>query len=112
MADPITLAVAGILGSAMVGSSVYQGQEQKKAQKRALKEQRKAQEEATTMQQRQQRQSEEAMARANMQEPDVVARMRAAQEASQQGAASTMLTGSGGVQQPSSMLGRSTLLGE
>lgn len=110
MADPVTAAI--IMGSAMVGTSIYQGQEQRMAQKRSLKEQRKAQAEATTMQQRQQRQSEEAMARANMQEPDIEERMRAAQEASQQGAASTMLTGAGGVQQPSSMLGRSTLLGE
>jgi len=110
MAALSTIALIAAAGG--LASSVYSGQQQAKAQKKALGRQEQAQKEAQTQAQRQQRLSEERMRAANMAEPDTAAIMRAESEARRKGVGGTMLTGPQGVKQGEYNVGGSTLLGE
>lgn len=111
MADPLTIAAIA-LGAGAFGSSIYQGEQGRKAQKRSLREQTQAQQMAESRAISQQRRSEQEMAKANAKKPDISAIMSAAQEASKAGGASTMLTGPRGVDPNTLQLGKTTLLGE
>lgn len=86
----ITGAVAAV---AALGSSVYQGEQQRKQQTKAYRAQEQAQKEATNQAMSQQRMSEEAMRKANRKAPDVTQILK---DQGIQGS-STMLTGPSGV---------------
>lgn len=99
----ITGAVAAV---AALGSSVYQGEQQRKQQKESFRAQERGMLEASNRAQQQQRMSEEAMNKANRKKPDVNQILK------DQGivGASTMLTGpmgvsTGGNIQKNSLLG-------
>ena len=92
-------AIAAVAVSSLV--SIYNGQQQKKAQDKALSQaeaQAKAQEEANN--------------RANAKRPDTQSILDAAMQAGKGGASSTMLTGASGVGNDQLTLGKSTLLGQ
>lgn len=101
------MAITGSIAAvAALGSSVYQGEQQRKEQKEALRAQERGMIEASNRAQQQQRMSEEAMNRANRKKPDVNQILK------DQGivGASTMLTGpmgvsTGGNIQKNSLLG-------
>jgi len=99
----ITGAVAAV---AALGTSVYQGEQQRKQQKNALRAQEQAQREATNQAMSQQRMSEEAMRKANRKTPDVNQILK---DQGIQGP-STMLTGPMGVSSMGQMQ-KNTLLG-
>jgi uncharacterized protein HemX len=101
------MAITGSIAAvAALGSSVYQGEQQRKEQKEALRSQERGMLEASNRAQQQQRMSEEAMNKANRKKPDVNQILK------DQGivGASTMLTGpmgvsTGGNIQKNSLLG-------
>jgi hypothetical protein len=101
------MAITGSIAAvAALGSSVYQGEQQRKEQKEALRSQERGMREASDRAQQQQRMSEEAMNKANRKKPDVNQILK------DQGivGASTMLTGpmgvsTGGNIQKNSLLG-------
>ena len=101
------MAITGSIAAvAALGSSVYQGEQQRKEQKEALRSQERGMREASDRAQQQQRMSEGAMNKANRKKPDVNQILR------DQGivGASTMLTGpmgvsTGGNIQKNSLLG-------
>lgn len=99
------IAAAGIGG----GISLYQGQQQAAAQKKALKTQQSQQANAYQDAQAQQRRSELAMNKADQKQPDMSAIMKAA---ASPGQSATMLTGPQGIDPASLALGKSTLLGQ
>lgn len=99
----ITGAVAAV---AALGNSVYQGEQQRKQQIKALRSQEQAQKEATNNAMSQQRMSEEAMRKANRKTPDVNQILK---DQGIQGA-STMLTGPMGIN-TSGGAPKNTLLG-
>lgn len=103
--DPIS---ASIIAVSMLGSSVYQGQQQKSAQKKGLRAQEAAQQEQLAMQARAASETQQAQRAADRQQASV--NMDLAKEAGRMGPASTMLTGTmGEKKQPK--LGQNTLLG-
>jgi lysozyme family protein len=96
--------MAGI-AAAGTAASIYQGDQQRSAANKARTQ---AQQAAT--QQADQAQQDEN--RANQKQPDANALLSAAQQAGQQGASGTMLTGASGVDSSLLPLGRNTLLGQ
>lgn len=107
------VAVAVAAGAAVVGTgySIYQGEQQKKAQAEALNQQRDAQNQAQANALKQEKASEEAQNRALAKRPDASAILSAAEQAGKAGTASTMLTGSQGIDPASLQLEKKTLLG-
>lgn len=85
-------------------ASIYSGQQQSSAAKRAA-----AQAEQNAL--KQEKSAEEAMNAQNRKRPDTAAMLDSAAQAGRAGDASTMLTGAGGAQVGASQLGRNTLLG-
>jgi hypothetical protein len=99
--------MSGVVTAAVVAStvnSIYQGQKQASAQKKAA-----AQAEANAN--KQAKAADEANNRANQKRANPGAALDNAMMASKSGASGTMLTGSAGVDPGSLQLGRSTLLG-
>lgn len=105
------LAAAGAM-AAQTGYSIYAGEKGRKQQKSAMRAQEQAQQQAEARALSQQRSSEQAMAAANRKKPNISAIMQAAQEAGNQGAASTMLTGPKGVNPDDLDMAKTSLLGQ
>jgi len=96
------MAAAAVAGTAY---SIYNGQQQASAQKKAMNQaQANAQAQATA--------ADQAMNKANQKRPDVASILDAATQSGRAGVSGTMLTGSQGVDPNSMALGRSTLLGQ
>lgn len=105
----VVTAASVVVGAIGTGYSIYAGQQQQQAQKKALNQQKAAQVKAETEAKAQQAKSETAMNAANQKQPDMSSIMKAAQAT---GGSGTMLTGPGGVDPGSLTLGKSTLLGQ
>ncbi len=102
MCDPTTIiAIATVAGTA---ASVAQGQQQQSQAKKAAKQAQANADKAAT-------QADQEMNARNMKKPDTAAMYSANQQSAQSGIGSTMLTGAGGVDPNSLVLGKQTLLG-
>lgn len=88
---------AALLAGSGMGYSVYQGEQARKQQKKALDLQKQEQAKAEARAISAQRRSEMEQAAINRKKPDVNALLKASQDAGKAGAASTMLTGPAGV---------------
>lgn len=97
----VTSAIAAVASTA---GSVYMGQRQAKAQKRAGQQAAREAEAAR-------RQQDREFNRLNQKAPNIAATMTRNRAAGQSGVAGTYLTGPSGSSVTSGMLGRSTLLG-
>lgn len=95
----------GALAAGALGYSVYSGEQGRREQKQALKLQKQEQSRAEARAISDQRRAEQELAAANRKKPDVNALLRAAQEAGKAGAASTMLTGPGGTNLETGLVG-------
>lgn len=95
---------AGIAAVASTSVALYNGQQQQKAQKSA-------QQQAQANALKQQKSAEEANNKASQKTPDTQAIMDAAMLAGKTGAASTLLSGTQGVDPSALQLGKATLLG-
>ena len=105
----------GIMAAAAVGGTAYgviSGEQGRKAQEQAMNQQKQAQDRAAQAASDQASRSEQAMRAANRSAPDVSNIMQNAAKMAGGGAASTMLTGPGGVNPQDLQLGRNSLLGQ
>lgn len=110
----ISSIIAGIaagVSAAGTAYSVVAGERGASMQRQAMRRQQQAQTQAVAQARSQQRQSQEAMAMANRREPDIATALASGMADQAGGPASTMLTGPGGVEPSSLMLGRQSLLG-
>lgn len=107
----IIAGVAAGVAAAGTAYSVVAGERGASMQRQAMRRQQQAQTQATAQARSQQRQSQEAMAMANRREPDIATALASGMADQAGGPASTMLTGPGGVEPSSLMLGRQSLLG-
>lgn len=105
----VVTAASVVVGAIGTGYSIYAGQQQAQAQKKALGAQKGAQAKAEADARSQQMKSEMAVNAANQKKPDMSAIMKAAQST---GGSNTMLTGPGGVDPNSLSLGKTSLLGQ
>jgi hypothetical protein len=103
-----TIALASI-ATAGIGASVAQGEQSRRAGKRALRDQAAAQRSALDLATGERIRADQAQRAANMQQPDPRALLEAEQAAGKGG--STLLSGQGGVDPSRLRLGRQTLLG-
>lgn len=103
---------AAIIGGATSAAAIAQGRKAEQAQKEAMARQEQAQAFAKAQTAAQQKSSDMAMNKANQATPDMARIMGGAMEASKRGVASTLLTGTSGVDTAALELGRSTLLGQ
>ena len=110
-AGPELAIIGSALAGGMIGTSIYQGEQQSKAARRSAGLQREAMQQAEAQTMSQMEQSRQAQRKANRKRPNVAALLATAQEASTTGPASTMLTGPGGTSSAPS-LGRTNLLGQ
>lgn len=97
----VTSAIAAVASTA---GSLYAGQRQASAQKKAGQQAAREAEAAR-------RQQDREFNRANQKSPNIAATMRRNRAAGQSGVAGTYLTGTGGAPTAPGMLGRTTLLG-
>ena len=97
----VTAAIAAVASTA---NAVYQGERQKKMQKRATAL-------AETNARKQEDQAEQQLNASNRKRPDTMAMLDAASQSARAGNSGTMLTGSQGVDPGLLTLGRNTLLG-
>lgn len=97
----VTAAIAAVASTA---NAVYQGEQQKKMQKRAS-----AQAEANAR--KQENLAEQQLNASNRKQPDTMAMLDAASQSARAGNSGTMLTGPQGVDPGLLTLGRNTLLG-
>jgi len=95
-----------VVALAAIGTNIYQGEKQRKAQNEAFRAQEQAQKEASSAAMSQQRMAEEAMRKANRKKPDVNQILK---DQGIQGP-STMLTGPMGVSSMG-LMQKNTLLG-
>ncbi len=95
------IAVASVAG---VANSIYQGNKQASAQKKAASR-------AQANADKQAKAADEANNRANQKRPDTMALLDAASQSGKSGASSTMLTGPAGIDTGALTLGKNTLLG-
>lgn len=102
----------GALAVAGLGSTIYGGIQQQRAQRRSMREQEQAQRLAEVRMAATQRQNELEFAQANRKAPDFTYLIEAAQRRAQQGAASTMLTGGRGLRGFDLTMQRNPLLGQ
>lgn len=101
----MSFAIAAFAVTAIgVGASIYNGQQQASAQKKALTQ-------AQTQAQSQANAADQAMNAANKKQPDTRNSIDAAMAAGRGGQSGTMLTGPSGVDPNSLSLGKTTLLG-
>jgi hypothetical protein len=89
----------------MVGTTVYQGEQARKAQNKAADAAQKQAEETA-------KKADEAYNAANQKAPDLTAIMAKNKQAGAGGVSSTMLTGPSGTSPNAALLGKSTLLGQ
>lgn len=109
-ATAIALGISAAATAGATGYGIYSGIEGSNRQGQALDQQTQAQSAAAAAAKKQQRTSEEAVNKANQQQPDLNSILANASKASG-GAASTLLTGVGGVDPNKLTLGKSSLLG-
>lgn len=102
----------GVAAAAALGSTVYQGVQQQREQRRALRAQEQAQAMAEMRMASTKRQNDLDYAQANRRAPDFTALLEAAQRRAQQGAASTLLTGGRGLRGFDLTMQRNPLLGD
>lgn len=95
------IAVTSVAG---VANSIYQGNKQARAQKKAASQ-------AQANADRQAKAADEANNRANQKRPDTMALLDAASQSGKSGASSTMLTSPAGIDTGALTLGKNTLLG-
>ena len=107
------MAVTAIIASTVVGvgTSIYQGQQQKKQQKKQLEQQRQFNEEAKERAKKAEEQADIEQNRANRKRADVAAIQSREEQAALTGPAVTLLTGVQGVNPDDLTLGGNTLLG-
>lgn len=110
-AGPELAIIGSTLAGGMIGTSIYQGEQQKKAAKRSAGLQREAMSQAEAQTMSQMEQSRQAQRKANRKRPNVAALLATAQEAATTGPASTVLTGPGGTSSAPA-LGRTNMLGQ
>jgi hypothetical protein len=91
------MAFSAIGAAALIGTTIFQGQRQKKQERKALRRQDVAQQQATTAAAGEQRRSEGERRRLNRRGPDLGSILGGQRRAGQGGAAGTLLTGAGGV---------------
>ena len=99
------MAFSAIGAAALIGTSIFQGQKQKRVEKRGLRRQEAAQRQATTRAAGEQRRSEQETRRRNRRGPNTQSILGGQQSAAQGGPAGTLLTGPGGVGRGSLTLG-------
>jgi type II secretory pathway pseudopilin PulG len=104
-----TIALASI-AAAGIGTSVAQGEQSRRAGKRALRDQASAQRSALDQAQSERLRADQAARAANRANPDPTALLQAEQDALGRGPG-TSLSGAGGVDPSRLKLGRQTLLG-
>lgn len=109
-ATTATLIAAGVAAGS-TGYSIYAGNKQQGAQKKALAAQTTAQQQAESNALSTERKSEIAQNSVNQQKPNVAAILARAATMGGAGLSSTMLTGPGGVNTGSLNLGKTSLLG-
>ena len=97
------------LTAASVGSSLYQGEQQRKQQKKSLAAQKQAQKESMSQAIGQENLSAMAMAKANKKKPKIPSLLSQERLRSAQGPGATMLTGASGAR-GSTLLGSKTSL--
>lgn len=108
MAVLTALAVTAAL--AAVGGTIYSGQQQARAQKKAERLQSMAQREATARALSTEREQRMEHARVSAKKPDITSLMATEQQRALNGPAATMLTGTGG--SPTAQQRTTTMLGE
>ena len=99
------MAFSAIGAAALIGTSIFEGQQQKKQQRGAIRRQDAAQRQATQAAAGEQRRSEAERRRLNRKRPQIESLLGQAQRASAGGAAGTLLTGPSGVQRGNLTLG-------
>jgi uncharacterized protein HemX len=109
-ATTATLIAAGVAAGS-TGYSIYAGQKQQGAQKKALAAQNTAQQQAEASALSTERKSELAQNAVNQKTPNVAAILARAATMGNQGLSSTMLTGPGGAMPGGGNLSKTTLLG-
>ncbi len=98
--------MAGVaLGTALIGGSIFEGQSQKRAQKRSLRRQRQAQKVAEGRALAETRRSDQERRRLNRRQPDLGALLADSQRGGVTGPGGTLLTGAGGVSRSRLTLG-------
>ena len=107
------MAVTAIIASTVVGvgTSIYQGQQQKKQQKKQLEQQKQFNEEAKTRAKEAADRQDIETNKANRKRADVSAIQSREEQSALSGPAGTMLTGTQGVNPDDLTLGGNTLLG-
>lgn len=111
MSGMITAIAAVSIAAVGVGYSIYSGEQQQKAQAKALDQQKSAQQAAEASALKQEKTAEEATNRSLAKTPSTSAILSSAEQASKTGASGTMLTGTSGVDPNSLQLEKKTLLG-
>jgi uncharacterized protein HemX len=101
-------AAAAVVGT---GYSIYNGEQQRKAQGEANKQAERAAQDAKANAEKTQKMQEQEINRANAKRPDTNAMLAANEQSAKGGASGTMLTGPQGVDPNSLALSKNTLLG-
>ncbi len=99
------MAFSAIGAAALIGTSVFQGQQQKEEERRGLRRQEAAERQATQRAAGEQRRSEADQRRLNRRGPRTDTLLGRSQRAAAGGPAGTLLTGPGGVSRGSLTLG-------
>ncbi len=90
--------MAGVaLGAALIGGSIFEGQQQKRTQKRSLRRQEQAQRLAASRALAETGRSEQERRRLNRRQPDLGSLLADSQRGGAAGVGGTLLTGPGGV---------------
>jgi hypothetical protein len=98
-----------VIGGALLGTTLYQGEQGRRAQKKSLQMQQQAQSDATARAIKQEQDNERAFARANQRQPDIAA-MLASGAMPRRGLAT--LSGPMGIDEQLLDIGTPKLLGE
>lgn len=102
---------AAVMGGLAIAGTVYQGEKQAGAQKRALRSQEQAQKESASKAMYAEKRAAMESAKANGKSPDTASLLAQEQKRALSGPSSTMLSGQSGVSRSAMKLGQSSLLG-
>ena len=91
------MAVSTVAGIGLVAGSIFQGQRERREQRRAVRRQEAAQRQATQRAATERRRSEQEQRRLNRRRPQIPSLLGQAGRAAQGGPAGTLLTGPGGI---------------
>lgn len=90
--------MAGVaLGAALIGGSIFEGQQKKRAQRRSLRRQEQATRLAESRALSETRRADQERRRLNRRQPDIGALLADSQRGGAAGVGGTLLTGAGGV---------------